>query len=103
MNSYPFLAIEQLLDLLRAGADSLKIQGRENSIDLVLDAVKLYRRIVNSFMADPEGFVIPQALVGKAREIDRLRHQEMRNRTGVMIREMLGIDMATATAKGTMV
>jgi putative protease len=91
MNSYPFVAIADLVDLLHAGIDGLKIQGRENSVDLVREAVRLYRGILNGYRANPAGFAIPDAVAESARRIDRIRHEEMRSRSAVMIREMLGV------------
>ena len=101
MNSYPFVAIDHLVELLRAGVDGLKIQGRENSISLVQEAVALYRKVLDGFHADPESYRIPEGLVFQARSIDRDRHREMCSRSGIMIREMLGIEQdGSRTAKG---
>lgn len=91
MNSYPFVAIADLIELLRAGVDGLKVQGRENSIGLVREAVRLYRQILDGYRADPVGFVVAEATAEEASRIDHIRHEEMRSRSAVMIREMLGV------------
>lgn len=95
MNSYPFVTIDKLTALLNAGADALKIQGRENSDNLVLDAVALYRTILDSYLEAPTDFTVTDEMKQKALHIDTLRHQEMKGRTVVMIKEMLGIDKST--------
>lgn len=92
MNSYPFSVFNHLGDLLKAGADALKIQGRENSDSLVLEAIGFYRQILDRYMADPESFQIPPEFAEKAHEIDTRRQKEMRDRTKEMICEMLDRD-----------
>jgi U32 family peptidase len=92
MNSYPFVAIDELVDLMQAGIDGLKIQGRENSVELVRQAVSLYREIVDGFLTEPQSYCISPDSKERAHEIDRWRHQEMKSRSGVMIREMLGVE-----------
>jgi len=91
MNSYPFVTIADLIELLRAGIDGLKIQGRENSIDVVTEAIRLYRQILDGYRQDPAGFTIPEVTAESAYRIDRIRHREMKSRSAVMIREMLGV------------
>ncbi|MCP4114351.1 MAG: U32 family peptidase [Desulfobacteraceae bacterium] len=92
MNSYPYSAVAQLGDLLRAGADALKIQGRENTYNLVVDAIVFYRQVLDQFMKDPVNYNISPDLIERSQVIDRKRQQEMRSRSGVMIRELLGMD-----------
>jgi len=97
MNSTPFLAIAELPDLFRAGADGLKIQGREYSAGLVSQAVRLYRHFLDDFQRRPLGSAVSQRVIEDAEDIDRRRHEEMRSRTPVMIREMLGVEPSGET------
>lgn len=99
MNSYPFLAIDELHALLEAGADSIKIQGREYSNDIVKEAIILYRRILNSYQEYQSDFAINPYQKKKAIIIEKQRHNEMQKRTGVMIKEMLGVDQNPTHSK----
>ncbi len=88
MNSYPYLAIGQLSEFFDAGVDAFKIQGRENSFELICQAVSLYRKVVDDLTKKID---INRECIVKAKEIDIKRHEEMRSRSGTMIKEMLGV------------
>lgn len=52
LNSLPFLP-----ELIELGIDSFKIEGRMKSIHYVATVVSVYRRVIDSYCADPDNFV----------------------------------------------
>jgi putative protease len=56
-NSQDLCLIRQLPELINAGIDSLKIEGRMKSIHYVATVVQAYRKALNAYYADPEGYV----------------------------------------------
>jgi len=101
MNSSPFLLIDQLPGLLRAGATGLKVQGREYSTGIVIEAIRLYREVLDRFTGDPDLEAFPEETVRRAIAVDHARQREMRERTGVMIREMLGVEPTAHVLEGS--
>ncbi len=51
IKSNPALWLEELPDYLRAGVDCLKVPGRDRSTELVVDIVRLYRRVVDEVLS----------------------------------------------------
>lgn len=56
MNSKDLSMIEHIPDLIDAGVDSLKIEGRMKSIHYVATVVNAYRHVVDEYVKDPEHF-----------------------------------------------
>ncbi|WEK53141.1 MAG: U32 family peptidase [Candidatus Cohnella colombiensis] len=69
MGSKDLCMIQHLPDLIDAGVDSFKVEGRMKSIHYVATVVNAYRQAIDAYMADPEGYVLrPEwvAEIGKA-------------------------------------
>lgn len=50
--------LENIPDLIDVGIDSFKIEGRMKSIHYVATVVNVYRQAIDSYMADPENYVL---------------------------------------------
>lgn len=55
-NSFDLSLLEHLPQIIEAGIDSLKIEGRMKSINYVASVVKTYRQALDSYFADPKGY-----------------------------------------------
>ncbi|AYW49375.1 collagenase-like protease [Tetragenococcus halophilus] len=60
MSAVDLSMIEHLPDLIQNGVDSLKIEGRMKSIHYVSTVANVYKRAVDSYMADPEHYSCQQ-------------------------------------------
>lgn len=60
MNSKDLCMIEHIPELVKSGIKSFKIEGRMKSSYYVATAVKAYREALDTYMADPEGYVFQQ-------------------------------------------
>jgi len=60
MSSQDLSMVEHLPDLIDAGVDSLKIEGRMKSIHYVATVVNVYRKIIDTYCEDPENYQIDQ-------------------------------------------
>ncbi|HHU19457.1 MAG TPA: U32 family peptidase [Bacilli bacterium] len=60
MSSQDLSMVEHLPDLIEAGVDSLKIEGRMKSIHYVATVVNVYRKIIDTYFEDPENYQIQQ-------------------------------------------
>ncbi|RED65624.1 peptidase U32 family protein [Cohnella lupini] len=56
MGSKDLCMIQHIPDLIEAGVDSFKIEGRMKSIHYVASVVNVYRQAIDAYMADPEGY-----------------------------------------------
>ncbi|WP_440895673.1 peptidase U32 family protein [Amphibacillus sp. Q70] len=56
MSSQDLSMVEHLPDLIEAGVDSLKIEGRMKSIHYVATVVNVYRKIIDTYFEDPENY-----------------------------------------------
>ena len=63
MSAVDLSMIEHIPDLIEAGVDSLKIEGRMKSIHYVSTVTNVYRAAVDSYMADPEHYELKQEWV----------------------------------------
>lgn len=63
MSSVDLAMIEHLPDLIEAGVDSLKIEGRMKSIHYVSTVCNVYRAAVDSYCDDPDNYVLKQEWV----------------------------------------
>lgn len=58
MGSKDLCMIGHVPDLIDAGVDSFKIEGRMKSIHYVATVVNVYRQAIDAYMADPENYVL---------------------------------------------
>jgi putative protease len=58
MGSKDLCMIENVPDLIDVGVDSFKVEGRMKSIHYVATVVNVYRQAIDSYMADPENYVL---------------------------------------------
>lgn len=58
MSAKDLCMIEHVPDLIDVGVDSFKIEGRMKSIHYVATVVNVYRQVIDSYMADPENYVL---------------------------------------------
>ncbi|WP_160034458.1 peptidase U32 family protein [Paenibacillus sp. An7] len=58
MGSKDLCMLENIPDLIDVGIDSFKIEGRMKSIHYVATVVNVYRQAIDSYMADPENYVL---------------------------------------------
>ncbi|MFC4305499.1 peptidase U32 family protein [Cohnella boryungensis] len=56
MGSKDLCMIQHIPDLIDAGVDSFKIEGRMKSIHYVASVVNAYRQAIDAYMANPEGY-----------------------------------------------
>lgn len=63
MSAVDMSMIEHISDLIEAGVDSLKIEGRMKSIHYVSTVANVYKAAVDSYIADPEHYVCKQEWV----------------------------------------
>lgn len=56
MNSKDLCLLEYLPEIISAGVDSLKIEGRMKSPYYVANTVRIYRAAIDAYCADPEGY-----------------------------------------------
>ncbi len=75
-NSKDLCMIEQIPDLIRSGLDSLKIEGRMKTIYYVASIVRAYRKAIDEFYKDPEGYVYNPEWFG---ELQKVSHREFTN------------------------
>lgn len=69
MGSKDLCMIGHLPDLIEAGVDSFKIEGRMKSVHYVASVVNAYRQAIDAYFADPAGYKLRQEWVdeiGKA-------------------------------------
>ena len=71
LNSRDLCTIEILPDLIAAGLDSLKIEGRNKSIHYVASVVKIYRTALNSYEEKKEYTIDPQWKM----ELEKVEHR----------------------------
>lgn len=60
MSAVDMSMIRHIPDLVEAGVDSLKIEGRMKSIHYVSTVTNVYRQVVDAYCDDPEGFTFQQ-------------------------------------------
>ena len=63
MSAVDVAMIEHIPDLIAAGIDSFKIEGRMKSIHYVSTVTNVYKKAVDTYMADPENYVCQQEWV----------------------------------------
>lgn len=60
MSAVDMSMIYHIPDLIEAGVDSLKIEGRMKSIHYVSTVCNVYKAAVDAYMADPENYVVKE-------------------------------------------
>lgn len=64
MGSKDLCMIEHIPDLIDAGVDSFKIEGRMKSIHYVATVVNVYRQAIDAYMADPDNYELETGVGG---------------------------------------
>lgn len=72
-NSKDLCLFEKLPELIAAGVDSFKIEGRMKSVHYVATVVNAYRRAIDAYFANPEGYVPKQAWLD---ELVKVSHRD---------------------------
>ncbi|PKM79694.1 MAG: peptidase U32 [Firmicutes bacterium HGW-Firmicutes-14] len=72
-NSMDLCMIEHIPELVRAGIDSLKIEGRMKSVHYVATVVSVYRKAIDSFISSPETYRFDPEWM---EEIRKVSHRE---------------------------
>lgn len=72
-NSKDMCMIEHIPDLVRAGVDSFKIEGRNKTAYYTACVTGAYRAAIDAYAADPAGFVLPQFC---REEVNKVSHRE---------------------------
>ena len=73
MSSKDMCTIEHVPELVEAGINSFKIEGRMKSAYYTAVVTNAYRMAIDSYLADPEGYVYDPALL---RELESVSHRE---------------------------
>ncbi|NLG82446.1 MAG: U32 family peptidase [Bacilli bacterium] len=56
LGSKDLMAVKYIPDLIRAGVDSLKIEGRMKTVHYIATVVGVYRKLIDDFIEDPDNF-----------------------------------------------
>ncbi|MDD2215031.1 MAG: U32 family peptidase [Eubacteriales bacterium] len=72
LNSKDLCMIEHLPELINAGLNSLKIEGRTKSIFYVATVVGAYRKAIDSYFSDPEAYQFSGSLFN---ELEKASHR----------------------------
>ncbi len=73
MSSRDMCAIELIPELIRAGVNSFKIEGRVKSAYYTAVVTNAYKMAVDAYLADPEGYTFDPALMT---ELESVSHRE---------------------------
>ena len=92
-NSKDLCMLEHLPELISAGIDSFKIEGRMKSIFYIAHVIKAYRTAINAYYQDPEGYAYDPDW---AREMCKASHREFT--TGFYFRKPTGEDQEYLTS-----
>ena len=92
-NSKDLCMLEHLPELISAGIDSFKIEGRMKSIFYIAHVIKAYRTAIDAYYQDPEGYAYDPEW---AREMCKASHREFT--TGFYFRKPTGEDQEYLTS-----
>ena len=92
-NSKDLCMLEYLPQLIEAGIESFKIEGRMKSIFYIAHVIKAYRRAIDAYYQNPEGYVYDPAW---AEEMCKASHREFT--TGFYFRKPTGEDQEYLTS-----
>lgn len=73
MSSKDLTLLEEVPKMIEIGIDSLKIEGRMKSEHYVATVVSVYRKLIDAYCADPDGFVLSENL---AEELSRAANRQ---------------------------
>lgn len=65
--------IQSIPTMIELGIDSLKVEGRMKSMHYIATVISVYRKVIDTYCADPENFVIQQ---GWLDELDKCANRE---------------------------
>lgn len=71
-NSKDLCLLKYIPDLVEAGVDSLKIEGRMKSVHYAATVTKVYREAVDSYLADPEHYEVKPEWI---EELEKTSHR----------------------------
>ena len=92
-NSKDLCMLEHLPELIGAGIDSFKIEGRMKSIFYIAHVIKAYRTAIDAYYQDPEGYAYDPEW---AEEMCKASHREFT--TGFYFRKPTGEDQEYLTS-----
>lgn len=72
LNSKDLCMLRHIPDLVASGLDSLKIEGRGKSVYYVASVVGAYRKALDAYYADPEGWKVEEEWI---RSLERASHR----------------------------
>jgi putative protease len=72
MNSRDLCLLEQIPELIRAGVDSMKIEGRMKTLYYVAAVTRVYRAAIDAYCADPEHYACDPLW---REELDKVSHR----------------------------
>lgn len=72
-NSKDLCLIEHIPEMIEAGLSSLKIEGRMKSLYYVANVVRVYRKVIDDYMADPENYTFDLNMID---EIKKASHRK---------------------------
>jgi len=72
MNSRDLCLLEQVPDLIEAGVDSLKIEGRMKTLYYVAAVTRIYRAAIDRYVADPGNYQCDPLWI---EELDKVSHR----------------------------
>lgn len=73
LNSRDLCMIEHIPELVQSGICSLKIEGRMKSIFYVATIISAYRKAIDAYCEDPEGYVFDERWM---QEVKKVSHRE---------------------------
>ena len=73
LNSQDLCLIRYLPELIKAGVNSFKIEGRMKSIHYVATVVKVYREVLDAYYANPEQFIFREKWL---QELAKVSHRD---------------------------
>ena len=65
--------IQSIPTMIELGIDSLKVEGRMKSMHYIATVISVYRKVIDTYCADPENFVIQQEWLD---ELDKCANRE---------------------------
>ncbi|SDM82560.1 putative protease [Psychrobacillus sp. OK028] len=65
--------LESIPRLIELGIDSLKVEGRMKSIHYIATVVSVYRKVIDTYCADPENFIMQKSWV---EELEKCANRE---------------------------
>lgn len=71
-NSKDLCLLKYIPDLVEAGVDSLKIEGRMKSVHYAATVTKVYREAADSYLADPEHYEVKPEWI---EELEKISHR----------------------------